>query len=172
MVNVLRDLSHSRFAFSTAKTSWFPHQPTLNIHHNNKITHKHTRDENFMYIFCFMFFVINCYWNLIYKQCMLDNVYLQLLFFCRFDFCMYCITYVTCSGQDRHFDLYCNKVELYAVWRADPISKCWVLFYKLFMFVWVHEIEHNVSYMRRVGGFLRVFRFPPPIKLKYCWKWR
>jgi len=31
---------------------------------------------------------------------------------------------------------------------------------------------------RRVGGFLRVLRFPAPIKLtatlqrKYCWKWR
>jgi hypothetical protein len=24
--------------------------------------------------------------------------------------------------------------------------------------------------LRQVGGFLRVLRFPPPIKLKYCWK--
>jgi len=35
-----------------------------------------------------------------------------------------------------------------------------------------------VSDLRQVGGFLRVLRFPPPIKLtatillKYCWKWR
>jgi len=34
-----------------------------------------------------------------------------------------------------------------------------------------------VSDLRQVGGFLRVLRFPPPIKLtatiqlKYCWKW-
>ena len=34
-----------------------------------------------------------------------------------------------------------------------------------------------VSDLRQVSGFLRVFRFPPPIKLttiiqlKYCWKW-
>jgi len=25
---------------------------------------------------------------------------------------------------------------------------------------------------RQVGSFLRVLRFPPPIQLKYCWKWR
>jgi len=35
-----------------------------------------------------------------------------------------------------------------------------------------------VSAVQQVGGFLRVLRFPPPIKLtatvwlKYCWKWR
>jgi len=29
-----------------------------------------------------------------------------------------------------------------------------------------------VSGWRQVGSFLRVIRFPPPIKLKYCWKWR
>jgi len=46
----------------------------------------------------------------------------------------------------------------------------------------VYSIQHYVikfvSYLRQVGGFLRVPRFPPPIKLtatielKYCWKWR
>ena len=33
----------------------------------------------------------------------------------------------------------------------------------------VHSIQHYVikivSYLRKVGGFLRVLRFPPPIKL-------
>jgi len=35
-----------------------------------------------------------------------------------------------------------------------------------------------VSDLRQVGGFFRIIRFPPPIKLtttillKYCWKWR
>ena len=28
------------------------------------------------------------------------------------------------------------------------------------------------SLQRQFGGFLRVLRLPPPIKLKYCWKWR
>jgi hypothetical protein len=46
----------------------------------------------------------------------------------------------------------------------------------------VYSIQHYViklvSDLRQVGGFLRVLRFPPPIKLtatillKYCWKWR
>jgi len=35
-----------------------------------------------------------------------------------------------------------------------------------------------VSDLRQVGGFLRILRFLPPMKLtatillKYCWKWR
>ena len=39
-----------------------------------------------------------------------------------------------------------------------------------------HYVVKFVSDLRQVGGFLRVFRFPPPIKLtstiklKYCWK--
>jgi len=46
----------------------------------------------------------------------------------------------------------------------------------------VQPIQHNmikfVSVLRQVGGFLRVLRFLPPIKLtiaiwlKYYWKWR
>ena len=41
-----------------------------------------------------------------------------------------------------------------------------------------HYVIKFVSDFRQVGGFLRVLRFPPPIKLtvtillKYCWKWR
>jgi len=41
-----------------------------------------------------------------------------------------------------------------------------------------HYVLKFVSDLRQVGGFLRVLRFPPPIKLtttillKYCWKWR
>ena len=31
---------------------------------------------------------------------------------------------------------------------------------------------HQVSQLRQVCGFLVEFRFPTPIKLKYCWKWR
>jgi hypothetical protein len=37
---------------------------------------------------------------------------------------------------------------------------------------------YSFSVTRQIGGFLRVFRFPSPIKLvstiylKYCWKWR
>jgi hypothetical protein len=33
-----------------------------------------------------------------------------------------------------------------------------------------HYVIKFVSDLRQVGGFLRVLRFPPPIKLKYCWK--
>jgi len=39
----------------------------------------------------------------------------------------------------------------------------------------VYSIQHYVlklvSDLWQVGGFLRVLWFPPPIKLKYCWKW-
>jgi len=41
-----------------------------------------------------------------------------------------------------------------------------------------HYVIQIVSAVQQVGGFLRVLRFPPPIKLtatvwlKYCWKWR
>jgi len=35
-----------------------------------------------------------------------------------------------------------------------------------------HYVIKFVSDLLQVGGFLRVLRFPPPIKLKYCWKWR
>ena len=28
-----------------------------------------------------------------------------------------------------------------------------------------------VSDLRKIGGFLRVLRFPPSIKIKHCWKW-
>ena len=38
-----------------------------------------------------------------------------------------------------------------------------------------HYVIKFVSDLRQVGGFLRVLRFPPQIKLtatKYCWKWR
>jgi hypothetical protein len=41
-----------------------------------------------------------------------------------------------------------------------------------------HYVIEFVSDLCQVGGFLRVLRFPPPIKLtatmslKYCWKWR
>jgi len=41
-----------------------------------------------------------------------------------------------------------------------------------------HYVIKFVSDLRQVGGFLRVLRFPPrikltaTIKLKYCWKWR
>ena len=34
-----------------------------------------------------------------------------------------------------------------------------------------HYVMKYVSDMRHVGGFLLVLQFPPPIKLKYCWKW-
>ena len=46
----------------------------------------------------------------------------------------------------------------------------------------VYSIQHCVikfvSDLWQVGGFLRVLRIPPPVKittttqLKYCWKWR
>jgi len=41
-----------------------------------------------------------------------------------------------------------------------------------------HYLIKFVSDLWQIGGFLRVLRFPPPIKLtatiklKYCWKWR
>jgi hypothetical protein len=35
-----------------------------------------------------------------------------------------------------------------------------------------HYVIKFVSDFRQVGAFLRVVWFPPPIKLKYCWKWR
>jgi len=41
-----------------------------------------------------------------------------------------------------------------------------------------HRVIKSVNDMRQICGFLRAFRFPPPIKvtatilLKYCWKWR
>jgi hypothetical protein len=40
-----------------------------------------------------------------------------------------------------------------------------------------HYVIKFISDLRQVSGFLRVLRFPPPIKLtatiwlKYCWKW-
>ena len=40
----------------------------------------------------------------------------------------------------------------------------------------VYSIQHYVIQfvrnLRQIGGFLLVLRFPPPIKLKYWWKWR
>jgi len=41
-----------------------------------------------------------------------------------------------------------------------------------------HYVMKIVSDLRQVGSFLRILRFPSPIKLiatiqlKYCWKWR
>jgi hypothetical protein len=39
----------------------------------------------------------------------------------------------------------------------------------------VYSVQHYVikfvSDLRQVSGFLWLLRFPPPIKLKYCWKW-
>jgi hypothetical protein len=35
-----------------------------------------------------------------------------------------------------------------------------------------HYVITFVSDLRQVGGFLRMFRYPSPLKLKYCWKWR
>jgi len=35
-----------------------------------------------------------------------------------------------------------------------------------------HYVIKFVSDLRQVGCFLWVLRFPPSIKLKYCWKWR
>ena len=41
-----------------------------------------------------------------------------------------------------------------------------------------HYVIKFISDLQRDGGFLRVLRFPPPIKLtatiqlKYCYKWR
>jgi hypothetical protein len=34
-----------------------------------------------------------------------------------------------------------------------------------------HVIKFVID-LRQVGGFLRVLWYSPPIKLKYCWKWR
>jgi len=45
------------------------------------------------------------------------------------------------------------------------------------MYAIKHYVTKFVSDLRQVGSFLRVLRFPPPIKLtatiqlKYCWKW-
>jgi len=37
---------------------------------------------------------------------------------------------------------------------------------------WIqHYVIKFVSYLRQVSGFLWILRFPPPIKMKYCWKW-
>ena len=64
--------------------------------------------------------------------------------------------------------------------RSDKFQKvCGTYHHKLCKFEShsgkVHLIQHYVikfvSDLQQVGGFLRILRFPPPKKLKYCWKW-
>ena len=47
------------------------------------------------------------------------------------------------------------------------VVECSVIMYRCFVLI-QHDVIKFVSDLQQVGGFLRVLRFLPPIKLKYC----
>jgi len=66
-------------------------------------------------------------------------------------------------------------ISAYHHWSCELESRSWRGVLDTTLYIYVIKF---LSDLRQVGGFFRVLRFPPPIKLtvtislKYCWKWR